>query len=90
MIEDDYFFIDLVFYHRILQCHVLVEIKVDEFKHKYIGQLNAYLEYYKENVMTANDNPLTSTMRHLTQISPKIPFQTMVLSPCACRSIALF
>jgi hypothetical protein len=33
-----------------------VEIKVDEFKHKYIGQLNAYLEYYKQNVMTANDN----------------------------------
>jgi predicted nuclease of restriction endonuclease-like (RecB) superfamily len=57
LIEDEYFFIDLVFYHRVLHCHVLVEIKVDEFKHEYIGQLNAYLEHYKRNVMTKNDNP---------------------------------
>jgi len=57
LIEDEYFFIDLVFYHRILQCHVLVEIKVDEFRHEHIGQLNVYLEHYKRNVMTQNDNP---------------------------------
>ena len=36
LIEDEYFFVDLVFYHRILHCHVLVEIKVDEFKHEHI------------------------------------------------------
>jgi len=57
MIEDEYFFIDLVFYHRILHCHVIVEIKVDEFKHEHIGQLNAYLEHYKRHEMHENDNP---------------------------------
>jgi hypothetical protein len=57
LIEDEYFFIDLVFYHRILHCHILVEVKVDEFKHEYIGQLNTYLEYYKQQIMTENDNP---------------------------------
>ena len=57
LIEDEYFFIDLVFYHRILHCHVLVEIKVDEFKHEHIGQLNVYLEYFKKNIMAKNDNP---------------------------------
>jgi len=57
LIDGDYFFIDMVFYHRILQCHVLIEIKVDEFKHEHIGQLNVYLEHYKRNVMTENDNP---------------------------------
>jgi len=57
LIGDEYFFIDLVFYHRILHCHVLVEIKVDEFKHDYIGQLNVYLEHYKKNIMTNTDNP---------------------------------
>jgi len=57
LIEDEYFFIDLVFYHRILHCHILVEIKVDEFKHEHIGQLNAYLEHYKRNIMNENDNP---------------------------------
>ena len=56
LIEDEYFFVDLVFYHRVLQCHVLVEIKVDEFKHEHIGQLNVYLEHYRRNVMTENDN----------------------------------
>jgi len=57
LIENDYFFIDLVFYHRMLHCHVLVEIKVDEFKYEHIGQLNAYLEHYKRNIMTEIDNP---------------------------------
>jgi predicted nuclease of restriction endonuclease-like (RecB) superfamily len=56
LIEDDYFFIDLVFYHKHLHCNVLIDIKVDEFKHKYIGQLNAYLEHYKRNEMTEGDN----------------------------------
>lgn len=57
LIEDEYFFIDLVFYHRILHCHVLIEIKADEFKHEYIGQLNAYLEHYKRKEMQVGDNP---------------------------------
>ena len=57
LIEDEYFFIDMIFYHRILHCHVLVEIKVDEFKHEHIGQLNVYLEHYKRNVMVEGDNP---------------------------------
>jgi len=56
LIEDEYFTVDLVFYHRILHCHVLIEIKVDKFKHKYIGQLNAYLEHYKRNEMHDGDN----------------------------------
>ena len=38
LIGDEYFFIDLVFYHRILKCHVLVELKVEDFNHHTIGQ----------------------------------------------------
>ncbi|MDR2384335.1 MAG: PDDEXK nuclease domain-containing protein, partial [Tannerella sp.] len=57
LIEDEYFFIDLVFYHRILHCHVLVEIKAEEFKHEHIGQLNVYLEHYKRQEMHGRDNP---------------------------------
>lgn len=57
LIGDEYFFIDLVFYHRILKCHVLVELKVEEFSHHNIGQLNTYVNYYKAQVMQANDNP---------------------------------
>lgn len=57
LIGDDYFFIDLVFYHRILKCHVLIELKVDGFSHEYLGQLNTYVNWYRKNEMTEGDNP---------------------------------
>lgn len=56
LIGDEYFFIDLVFYHRILKCHVLVELKIEEFKHANISQLVTYLNYYKAEIMRNDDN----------------------------------
>ncbi len=50
-------FVDLVFYHRILKCHVLVELKVDDFHHEYIGQLNTYVTWYRKHMMAEGDNP---------------------------------
>jgi predicted nuclease of restriction endonuclease-like (RecB) superfamily len=50
-------FVDLVFYHRILKCHVLVELKVDEFRHEHIGQLNTYVAWFQKNMMQEGDNP---------------------------------
>jgi len=52
-----HYFADLVFYHRILKCHVLVELKLAEFSHENIGQLNTYLSWYRKNMMTEGDNP---------------------------------
>ena len=57
LIDEDYFFADLVFYHRILKCHIIVELKIDKFRHEYASQLNMYLNYYKEEVMQPDDNP---------------------------------
>ncbi len=57
LIDDEYFKVDLVFYHRILHCHVLVELKTDKFRHEYASQLNLYLNYYKNEVMQPTDNP---------------------------------
>jgi len=57
LIGDEYFFIDIVFYHRVLKCHVLIELKVEEFTHNNAGQLNTYLNYYKKEVQRADDNP---------------------------------
>ena len=57
LIGDEYFSIDLVFYHRILKCHVLIDLKVEEFSHANAGQLNTYLNYYKAEVMQTSDNP---------------------------------
>ena len=50
-------FVDLVFYHRILKCHVLVELKVDEFKHAHLGQINTYVTWYRQHMMVEGDNP---------------------------------
>lgn len=57
LIGDEYYFIDLVFYHRILKCHVLVELKTESAKHEHIGQLKSYLNYFKKNIQENNDNP---------------------------------
>jgi len=50
-------FVDLVFYHRILKCHVLIELKGDEFTHEHLGQLNTYVSWYRKNMMGEGDNP---------------------------------
>jgi len=57
LIGDEYFFADLVFYHRILKCHVILELKVDSFSHSQVSQLVTYLNFYKQNMMEENDNP---------------------------------
>lgn len=57
LIDDEYYFIDLVFYHRILKCHVLIDLKTEKFKHSHAGQINAYLNYYRNEVMREDDNP---------------------------------
>lgn len=57
VIGDTRAFVDLVFYHRVLKCHVLVELKVDEFRHEHIGQLNTYVTWYRRHVMVDGDNP---------------------------------
>jgi predicted nuclease of restriction endonuclease-like (RecB) superfamily len=57
LIGDTYYFIDLVFYHRILKCHVLVDLKLDEFTHEHIGQLNTYVSWYDRNIRIEGDNP---------------------------------
>ncbi len=57
LIGDEHYFIDLVFYHRILKCHVLVELKLAEFSHENIGQLNTYVSWYKKHMMREGDNP---------------------------------
>ncbi|OFY87696.1 MAG: cytoplasmic protein [Bacteroidetes bacterium RIFCSPLOWO2_12_FULL_35_15] len=57
LIGDRYYFIDLVFYHRILKCHILIDLKMKEVEHENIGQLKTYINYYKKNIMLPDDNP---------------------------------
>jgi predicted nuclease of restriction endonuclease-like (RecB) superfamily len=57
LIGDAHGFVDLVFYHRILKCHVLIELKLQAFSHANIGQLNTYVSWYARNMMAEGDNP---------------------------------
>ena len=56
-IEDDWFRVDLVFYHRGLNCLVLIELKVDDFTYADAGQMNMYLNYAKEHWTNKGENP---------------------------------
>lgn len=57
LIDDEYYFADLVFYHRILKCHIVIELKVDAFKPEYLSQLNTYVSYYNAEIKRTDDNP---------------------------------
>ena len=57
LIGGEYFFVDLVFYHRLLKCHVLLELKLEKFDQGNIGQLNTYVSWYRKNMMIQGDNP---------------------------------
>lgn len=54
--DNTHYRIDLVFYNRILKCHVLLDLKIGEFSHADAGQMNVYLNYYKENEAHEGDN----------------------------------
>jgi len=55
-VDNEHNYIDLVFYHRILKCFVLIDLKTRKVKHQDIGQMNFYLNYFKEEENTEGDN----------------------------------
>lgn len=55
-ISGKHFYVDLVFYHRILKCFVLIDLKRGEITHQDIGQMNLYLSYFKKEVNVETDN----------------------------------
>lgn len=57
LIDDRYFKADLVFYHRILKRHVIIELKANRLNYADAAQLHMYLAYYRKNIMQPDDNP---------------------------------
>jgi predicted nuclease of restriction endonuclease-like (RecB) superfamily len=56
-LDGDHFYIDLVFYHTVLKCFVLVDLKVRKLTHEDLGQFQFYLNYYDRERRTAGDQP---------------------------------
>ena len=81
LIDGDYYFADLVFYHRILKCHIIVELKIDRFRHEYASQLNMYLNYYKSEVMQHDDNPPVGILLCTEKGDTLVKYATAGLDP---------
>jgi predicted nuclease of restriction endonuclease-like (RecB) superfamily len=56
-LNNTHYWVDLVFYHRILRCFVLIDLKINEVEHHDIGQMNLYLGYFAAEENTVSDNP---------------------------------
>lgn len=56
-LEGDHYYVDLVFYHTILKCYVLIDIKVRKLTHQDLGQMQLYVNYYDRERLTPGDNP---------------------------------
>jgi predicted nuclease of restriction endonuclease-like (RecB) superfamily len=56
-VDGDHFYIDLVFYHAVLKCYVLIDLKVGKLTHADLGQIQFYVNYYDRERRTEGDNP---------------------------------
>ncbi len=56
-LDNTHFYVDLVFYHRILKCFVLIDLKIGKADHLDVGQMNLYLNYFKTEENAPDDNP---------------------------------
>jgi predicted nuclease of restriction endonuclease-like (RecB) superfamily len=56
-LNNEHFYVDLVFYHRILRCFVLLDLKAGKVRHQDIGQMNMYLGYFANEENIPGDNP---------------------------------
>ncbi len=68
--------IDLVFYHRILKCHILIDLKIREFHHSDVGQMNFYLNYYKNEIILKTDNPPIGLILCANKNKTKVEYAT--------------
>jgi predicted nuclease of restriction endonuclease-like (RecB) superfamily len=55
--DEDHFFVDLVFYNRLLRCYVLVDLKLDKLTHQDLGQMQMYVNHFDRHVKLPTENP---------------------------------
>ena len=75
-IENEHDRVDLVFYHRILKCHVLIDLKIREFSHADVGQMNFYLNYFKNEISEPADNPPVGLILCANKNNTKVEYAT--------------
>ncbi len=82
--DDQHFFIDLVFYHRLLRCFVVIDLKLGRIKHQDIGQMQMYVNYYDRFVKTEDENPtigiLLAKDKNKTLVEITLPKQSNIFA----------
>ncbi len=68
--------VDLVFYHRLLRCHVLLDLKIRAFEHADAGQMNFYLNWWKKHGVASGDNPPVGIVLCSDQDQATVEFAT--------------
>lgn len=77
LLEDDEFFVDLVFYNRLLRCFIVIELKTGKLTHQDLGQLQMYVNYFDRMEKTADESPtigiLLCTSKNDTVVQMALP-----------------
>jgi len=55
--DEDHYFVDLVFYNRLLRCYVIIDLKLDKLAHQDLGQMQMYVNYFDRHVKLPEENP---------------------------------
>ena len=55
--DEDNYYVDLIFYNRLLQCYVLIDLKIDKLTHQDLGQMQMYINYYDRYVKQEFEKP---------------------------------
>ena len=55
--DEDHFYVDLVFYNRLLRCYVIIDLKLDKLTHQNLGQMQMYVNYFDRHVKLPDENP---------------------------------
>ena len=54
--DDDHYFLDLVFYNRLLRCYVIIDLKIDKLTHQDLGQMQMYVNWFDRNIKLPEEN----------------------------------
>ncbi len=65
--DNRHFFVDLVFYNRLLKCFVVIDLKIGDLKHQDLGQMQMYVNYFDRYVKTEEENPTVGILLCLTK-----------------------
>lgn len=75
-VGNDHDYVDLVFYHRLLRCHLLIDLKLAAFQHRDAGQMNFYLTYWKDQMLAEGDNPPVGLLLCADKDETKVEYAT--------------